>query len=106
MKISTDRDFRDNAGDMLLSKDPVLVTRQGHVVGVFFPCPEMSLPLDLKRDLFSVVSAALKREMEARGISEDEIAEDFAAWRKTRRTPNHEANFAPMVRSTCGSHTF
>jgi len=91
MKISTDRDFRENAGDMLLSKDPVLVTRQGHVAGVFFPCPEMSLPLDLKRDLFSAVSAALKREMEARGISEDEIAEDFAAWRKARRDTRQSA---------------
>ena len=40
MKISTVRDFRDNATGLLRSKDPTLVTRRGRLAGIFFPWPE------------------------------------------------------------------
>jgi hypothetical protein len=36
MKISTVREFRDNATGLLRSKDPILVTRRGRLAGVFF----------------------------------------------------------------------
>ena len=40
MKISSVRDFRDNASGLLRSKAPILVTRRGRLAGVFFPWPE------------------------------------------------------------------
>jgi hypothetical protein len=85
MKISTVREFRDNATGLLRSKDPILVTRRGRLAGVFFPWPEASLPLELKRELFSVLSAEVRRQIKKRGLSEEEIVADFGSWRKKRR---------------------
>jgi hypothetical protein len=85
MRISTVREFRDNASGFLRSKDPILVTRRGRLAGVFFPWPEGTLPIELKREVFSVLSDQLRRQVKKRGLSEKEIAADFESWRKTRR---------------------
>ena len=85
MKISTVREFRDKATTLLRSKDPILVTRRGRLAGVFFPWPETSLPLELKRELFSVLGAEMRRQVKKRGLSEEQVVEDFESWRKSRR---------------------
>ncbi|MGO9257235.1 MAG: hypothetical protein ACLQU1_13160 [Bryobacteraceae bacterium] len=85
MKISTVREFRDNASGLLRSKDPVLVTRRGRLAGVFFPWPEGTMPIELKREVFSVLSGEVRRQVKKRGLSEDGIVEDFESWRKSRR---------------------
>ena len=85
MRISTVREFRDNATVMLRSRDPILVTRRGKLAGVFFPQPEASLPMDLKRELFSTLSAEVARQLKRRKLSEKEVLEDFASWREERR---------------------
>ena len=51
MRMSTARDFRDTTG-LLRSKTPILVTRRGRVAGIFFPRPELTLPIELKRELY------------------------------------------------------
>ena len=85
MKISTVREFRDKATTLLRSKDPILVTRRGRLAGVFFPWPEASLPLELKRELFSVLGSEMRRQVKKRGLSEEQVVEDFESWRKSRR---------------------
>lgn len=85
MRISTVREFRDNATVLLRSKDPILVTRRGRLAGVFFPRPEQSLPIALKRELFSVLTAEVARELKTRDVSEKNVLRDFKSWRKTRR---------------------
>jgi len=85
MRISTVREFRDNATGLLKSKDPILVTRGGRLAGVFFPRPESTLPIELKRELFDVLSADLARQLKKRGLSEDDVLSDFEARRKNRR---------------------
>jgi hypothetical protein len=85
MRISSVREFRDNATGFLRSRDPILVTRRGRLAGVFFPWPEATLPVEFKRELFSVLSAALSRQVKKRGLAEDEIPDDFESWRKGRR---------------------
>jgi len=85
MRISTVREFRDNATGFLRSRDPILVTRRGRLAGVFFPWPEASLPLELKRELFSVLSAEVRRQIKKRGLAEEEVVADFESWRKGRR---------------------
>jgi len=86
MKITSVREFRDNASGLLRSKDPILVTRRGRLAGVFFPRPEASLPLELKRELFSVLSSEIARQVRKRRLSEEEIVADFRSW----RTSKHE----------------
>ena len=65
MKISTVREFRDQATGLLRSKDPILVTRRGRLAGIFFPCPETTLPQELKREVFGILSA----NIDERGIN-------------------------------------
>jgi hypothetical protein len=85
MTISSVREFRDNATGLLRSKSPILVMRRGKLAGVFFPWPESTLPADFKKDLFSVLSAELGRQLKRSRIVEDEIVADFDSWRKGRR---------------------
>jgi hypothetical protein len=85
MKISTVREFRDNASGMLRAKDPILVTRRGRLAGIFFPRPEATLPVDLKREMFGILSAEVARQVRRRRLSEDEILADFSSWRKENR---------------------
>jgi hypothetical protein len=85
MKISTVREFRDNATGLLRSKSPILVTRRGRLAGVFFPWPESTLPIDFKKELFSVLSSAVSRQVKKRGLIEEYVLADFESWRKQRR---------------------
>ena len=85
MKISTVREFQDDTAGMLRARDPILVTRRGRLAGIFFPRPESTLPVELKRELFAVLSAEVARQISRRGLSEEEILADFQSWRKKRR---------------------
>ena len=84
MRISTVREFRDRATGLLRSRDPILVTRRGRLAGVFFPQPESSLPIEFKRELFTTLAADVARQIKRRGLTEKEVLEDFASWRKER----------------------
>jgi hypothetical protein len=85
MKISSVREFRDQATGMFRSKDPILVTRRGRLAGLFFPWPERTLPIELKRELFSVLSDQVRKQVARQGLSEDEVIRDFDSWRKKKR---------------------
>jgi len=64
---------------------PILVTRRGRLAGIFFPSPEATLPIELKRELFAVLSAEVARQISKRGLTEEEILADFRSWRTKRR---------------------
>ena len=85
MRISTVREFRDRATALLKSEDPILVTRRGRVAGVFLPWRDASLPIDLRRELFSMLAADIGRQLKKKRVSEKDILEDFSRWRKARR---------------------
>jgi hypothetical protein len=85
MRITSVRDFRDRATTLLRSDDPILVTRRGKVAGVFLPWKEASLPVDFKRELFSMLTQEISRELKKKRISEKSILQDFEQWRRERR---------------------
>jgi hypothetical protein len=85
MRITSVRDFRDRATTLLRSDDPILVTRRGKVAGVFLPWKEASLPVDFKRELFSMLTEEISRELKKKRISEKSILQDFEQWRRERR---------------------
>jgi hypothetical protein len=85
MRISSVRDFRDRATGLLRSSDPILVTRRGKLAGVFLPWKDKTLPLDLRRELFSMLTSEIARELKKKRITEREIQEDFQNWRKAKR---------------------
>lgn len=88
------REFRDEATGLLRSKDPILVTRRGRVTGVFFPCPGDSMPLELKRQMFDMLSGAIARQIKKKGLAEKEVLADFDRWRKERRA-NRRSRSSP-----------
>ncbi|MGH9160530.1 MAG: hypothetical protein ACRD2X_11180 [Vicinamibacteraceae bacterium] len=85
MRISTVQEFRDKTAGILRSKTPILVTRRGRLAGIFFPRPELTLPIELKRELYDILSSDVARQLKRRRISEDDVLEDFEASRKKRR---------------------
>ena len=85
MRISTVREFRDKATGLLRSKTPILVTRHGRLAGIFFPRPEVTLPMELKRELYDLLSRDVARELRRRRICEDDVLKDFEASRRKPR---------------------
>ena len=85
MRVSSVREFRDGATRLLRSRDPILITRRGRLAGIFFPRPESSLPIELKREIFPALAADVARQLKKRRVTEAEVLADFEAWRKARR---------------------
>lgn len=85
IRIAAVREFRDHATKILKSRDPILVLRRSEVAGIFFPYPEKSLPLELKRELFDRLSSSIAKRLKSRGVTEKEILSDFESWRRKRR---------------------
>jgi len=87
MRISSVRDFRDRATTLFRSDDPILVTRRGKVAGVFLPWREATLPVDFKRELFSMLTTEIARRLKKKRVTEKAILGDFERWRKARNEP-------------------
>lgn len=84
MRISSVREFRDRASSFFRSEDPILVTRRGRVAGVFLPWREDNLPVDLRRELFSMLTADIGRQLKRKRMTEASVLRDFDQWRKAR----------------------
>jgi hypothetical protein len=85
MRISTVREFRDKTTGLLRSRTPILVTRGGRLAGIFFPRPEITLPLELKRELYAMLSSDVARQLRRRKVAEDDVLDDFESSRKKGR---------------------
>jgi hypothetical protein len=85
MRVSTVRQFRDQATSLLRSRNPILITRRGRLAGIFFPRPEASLPIELKKELFPELAKDVARQLKQQRLAEKDVLEDFGKWRKARR---------------------
>ncbi len=85
MKLMSVREFRDKATKALKSKEPLIIMRRGEIAGIFFPVPFETIPFEFKKDLFLTLTESIKKRLEAKGIKEKEVLEDFEKFRKTRR---------------------
>ena len=84
MKVVTVRDFRDHASEMFRSDDVILVTRDGAPAGFFLPWDTPELPVDVRREVFVRLSEQIGAQLDAKGSSEQEVIDDFAASRRRR----------------------
>jgi len=84
MKVVSVRDFRDRASEMFRSEDVILVTRDGAPAGFFLPWETPELPVEVRREVFLRLSAQIGTELQADGVSEHEVLDDFAADRRRR----------------------
>lgn len=69
------------------SSEAVLVTDGGKPLGVFHPLPgpDQTIPLEERRKLYLKTSRRLARQMDAKGITEEQLQRDFEVLRKNRR---------------------
>ena len=71
---------------LLGGEEPVLVTRHGKVSGVYVPLASAErIPNDLQREIARVLGHHLSHQLDARGVTEEEIRRDFDAFRRSRR---------------------
>jgi hypothetical protein len=82
--MSTVREFRDKSIGLLRSRT-ILVTRRGRLAGILFPRPQITLPIELKREVYDILSSDAARQLKRRKVSEDDVMKDFEASRKKRR---------------------
>lgn len=86
MKVAGLRDLRSHMSQYLGGDEPIVVTRRGKVSGVYVPLEQpQSIPEDLRNELGRVLGLHLSRLLEANGVTEEEILEDFDAYRRSRR---------------------
>lgn len=70
----------------LEEEEPVLITRKGKISGLYLPLEHPDqIPEDLRRDLISAVGRHIAGALEAKGVQEEEILEDFDEFRRRRR---------------------
>jgi hypothetical protein len=86
MKVSRMQKPITEDADLFEGGEPVLVTRQGKISGLYVPLenPEQ-VPDDLRRDLLSAVGRYVAGALEDKGVSEEEILDDFSNFRRRRR---------------------
>jgi len=84
MKVVTVRDFRDRATELLRSEELVFITRDGLPAGFFVPWGTPDVPDEVRKAVFSRLAEQIRQEREALGVDEEEVLNDFAAWRHRR----------------------
>ena len=86
MKIAGMRKLEAETPALFKGDGPVLVTRQGKISGLYVPldAPDQIVD-DLRRDLASTVGRYIAGALEAKEVSEEEVLEDFDAFRRHRR---------------------
>jgi hypothetical protein len=47
--------------------------------------PDVTLPIELRRELFPILSAEIRCRLRRRRLTERDVEADFAAWRNMRR---------------------
>jgi len=86
MKTTSIRDFRSHLAELIEGDEPVLVTRHGKQAAVVYPLHDpKKVPVEIRRKLFLDIAKEVGRQLDARGVTDEEIERDFAAFKKRRR---------------------
>jgi len=86
MKTATIREFRSNIAELIAGDESVLVTKHGRPAAVVYPLTDPAkIPLEVRRKLFLAMSNEIADQLDARGVSEEEVDRDFDEHKKRRR---------------------
>jgi hypothetical protein len=85
MEFASVREFKTHASEFIRRKVAVLVFRSGKPAGVFVPWEDINVDDEVRRAALKALASKVAREREEKGIAEEEVLEDFAAYRKDRR---------------------
>ncbi|MEO6325245.1 MAG: hypothetical protein ABIT01_04590 [Thermoanaerobaculia bacterium] len=80
MKTATLDELQKNSA-LLKEVGPILVTKEGHPIGFFRPllAPDESLSIQARRELFKKASDKVRRLLNEKGITEEQVDTDIAA---------------------------
>jgi hypothetical protein len=81
-KVST-RDFRNNISKYLSGNHPVAILRHGQTIGYYFPAQIDQNKLEI--ETLKLAALRLDNLLQAKGITEDELVEDFQNIRQQER---------------------
>lgn len=85
MEYVSIRDFKTNATKLLRQEKPIIVFRSGKPAGVFIPWKDLSIDDEIRQAALEALTARIGQEREAKGITEEEVLDHFAAYRKDHR---------------------
>lgn len=85
MEFASIREFKTHASKFIRRKKPVLVFRGGRPAGIFIPWEDIDAEDEIRRAALRALAAKIAEERAEKGITEEEVLEDFAAFRKDRR---------------------
>ena len=86
MKTTSVREFRSQISKLIQGKASVLVTRHGKPAAVLVPLTDPDrVPMEIRRELFFDFSRKMGRALKAKGITEEDVLNGFAEFRKSRR---------------------
>jgi PHD/YefM family antitoxin component YafN of YafNO toxin-antitoxin module len=78
------REFRDNLATYLLESDKAFaITRHGDTIGYYLPARRKRT--EAEKEALREAGERMQKMMEASGVTEDEIIEDFKQLRKAGR---------------------
>lgn len=86
MKTTSIRDFRSRITELIDSDEPVLVTRHGKNAAVLFPLNDpKKIPLELRRKLFRELTNDIAKQLDAKGVTDEDVERAFTSIKKRRR---------------------
>jgi prevent-host-death family protein len=86
MKTATIREFRSNIAELLAGEESVLVTKHGKPAAVVYPLGNpKKLPLEIRRKLYLAMAGEIAKQLDAKGVSEEQIEREFTDHKKRRR---------------------
>src|ERR1700693_5729757 len=101
MKTTTISECRKDVSEWLRGKDAALVTRHGRPAGVLYPLTDpRKLPMKVRRKLYLELSEGIAKQLETKGITEEQLQHDFEDFKKRRR---REENVTVGGRRSCGA---
>lgn len=72
------------AGQLLSSEEPVVITHNGKAEGVYIPFTGSGVSREIRRQLFIQFSDAIREQLDKAGVTEEQILDEFEAARKAR----------------------
>jgi len=86
MKLASIREFRGFLSGFSKERDMVLVTNHGKTVGCFIPLGHQTdVPIEFKKEFITALGSKIAKDLTKKRISEKDVLNDFAAFKKSRR---------------------
>jgi prevent-host-death family protein len=86
VKTATIREFRSNIAELIAGDESVLVTKHGKPAAVVYPLSDpKKVPIEVRRKLYLAMSGEIAKQLDARGVSDEQIEREFNEHKKRRR---------------------